>query len=178
MASNAERVTALISNPRSPFEEADRAYLGTLNEERLAACETHAAAQTEPTAEERAEAERTAAAATAAAAAAAGTVQVPAEELATLRSMASQHTAQRNARKNVLVNQLKGAQSTFTEAQLKGFELERLQEIASLIGMTSAQSADVDYVALDRAATTEHVEAPEPPKPWSLAAAKRNGAQA
>jgi hypothetical protein len=175
MPTKAERVTALISNPRSPFEEGDRAYLDTLSEDRLTACETHAVAQTtEPTAEERAEADRVAAAA---AAAAAGTVQVPAEELATLRSMAAQHTAQRNAKKNVLVNQLKGAQTQYSEARLKTMELEQLQDIAGLLQLT-AQDANVDYVALDRAATTETTQVTEPPRPWSLAAAKRNGAQA
>lgn len=174
MASNAERVTALISNPRSPFEEADRAYLEGLSEERLTACETHAAEPAGPTAEELAAQERERAQA---AAAAAGTVQVPAEELATLRSMGAAYTAQRNAQKNVLVNQLKGAQSTYSEAQLRSFDNERLTEIASLLQLTAAQPANVDYVALDRAATTtEPATVPEPPKPWSMAVAKRNGA--
>jgi len=178
MPTKAERVTALISNPRSPFDEGDRAYLDTLSEDRLTACETHATAQAEPTAEERAEAERVAAATAAATAAAAGTVQVPAEELQTLRSMAAQHTAQRNAQKNVLVNQLKGAQTQYSEARLKTMELEQLQDIAGLLQLTTAQSASVDYVALDRAATTEPAQVAEAPKPWSMAVAKRNGAQA
>lgn len=167
MAANAERITALITNPRSPFEEADRAYLETLSVERITAAEASAA---QPTAEE------TAAAAAAAAAAAGGadedTVTVSAEELASLRAMAADRDRARASQKRVLVGKLKVAQKTYSEARLNAMELEQLQETAALLELDAP--VQTDFVALER--DVEQPAAVEPPKPWSLALAKRNGA--
>jgi Uncharacterized protein conserved in bacteria (DUF2213) len=171
---NAERITALIENPRSPFEEADRAYLGTLSAERIAAAEAQAAAPppaAAPTAEEEAAAAATAAAA---AAAAAGAVQIDAAELAELRRLASVAKADRAARKRALVGQLKTAQTTYPEARLLAMEVEQLQEIASLLSL-HVQSQPTEFVGLER---VESTEAPEPPKPYTLALARRNGSAA
>lgn len=165
MAANAERITALITNPRSPFEEADRAYLETLSVERITAAETSAA---QPTAEE------TAAAAAAAAGAAhdENTVTVSAEELASLRAMAADRERTRTAQKRVLVSKLKTAQTTYNETRLNAMELEQLQEVAALLQLDAP--VQTDFVALER--DIDPPAAVEPPKPWSLALAKRNGA--
>lgn len=162
MAANAERITALITNPRSPFEEADRAYLDTLSVERITALEAKAA---EPTAEE------TAAAAAAAAATDADTVTVSADELASLRAMAADRERTRTAQKRTLVSKLKTAQTTYNEARLNAMQLEQLQEVAALLQLDAPQT---DFVALER--EIDPPAAVEPPKPWSLALAKRNGA--
>jgi hypothetical protein len=157
MAVNAERITALITNPRSPFEEADRAYLETLTEDRIAAAETKAA---EP-------------AASTETAAAAGTVTVSSEELASLRAMQAERDRTRAAQKRVLVGKLKAAQTTYNEARLQAMELEQLTEVAALLQIDAPTPA-TDFVALERVEETSTVV--EPPKPWSLAIAKRSGA--
>lgn len=158
MAANAERITALITNPRSPFEEADRAYLETLSVERITAAEAKAA---EPTAGE-----------TAAGAADADTVTVSADELASLRAMAADRERTRTAQKRALVSKLKTAQTTYNEARLSAMELEQLQDTAALLQLDAPVSTD--YVALEREIDPPTVV--EPPKPWSMALAKRNGA--
>lgn len=167
----AERVTALISNARSQFEEADRAYLEGLSAERLTALETKLA--TDPAAD----------AAAAAAAAAAdgdaeetGTVQVSAEELQSLRAMKADRDASRAAQKRVLVGKLKTAQTTYNEARLNAMEIEQLRDIAALVGV-DAPAPDVEFVAAEHTAQ-QTTEAVEPPKPWSLALAARKNARA
>lgn len=154
----AERITALIENPRSPFVEGDRAYLETLTEERIADAETKAKEPVAAPAQEPA----------------AGTVQVSEEELSSLRSMKAERDATRAAQKRVLVGKLKTAQTTYTEARLNTMEIEQLREIAALVHV-DAPSADVEFVSAEQH-TAEPTEAVEPPKPWSLALAKRNGA--
>ena len=165
MAANAERITALINNPRSPFEEADRAYLETLTVERITAAEAKAA---EPTAEEIA----AAAAAAGGGATDADTVTVSAEELASLRAMAADRQRDRTSKKRVLVGKLKTAQTTYNETRLNAMELEQLQEVAALLQLDAP--VQTDFVALERDIDPPTVV--EPPKPWSLALAKRNGA--
>ena len=152
----AERITALIENPRSPFTADDRAYLETLTEERIADAENKAK---EPPAQAAAEP-------------APGTVQVSEEELSSLRSMAAEREATRNAQKRVLVGKLKTAQKTYSEQRLNGMQLEELRDLAAVLEIDAP--TDVEFVAA--ADTQQTAEAVEPPKPWSLALAKRNGA--
>lgn len=151
----AERITALIENARSPFVEGDRAFLETLSEERIADAETKAkepAAAQEP---------------------APGTVQVSEEEISSLRTMAAERKAERDAKKRVLVGKLKTAQTTYNEQRLNGMELEQLRDLASLLNIDAP--VDVEFVSAEQQ-TAAPTEAVEPPKPWSLALAKRNGA--
>lgn len=152
----AERITALIENPRSPFAEADRAYLETLSEERIADAETKAKEPAAAPAQEPAP----------------GTVQVSEEELTSLRTMAAERQRTRDAQKKVLVGKLKTAQTTYTEQRLNAMELEQLREIAALVNIDAPQ--DVEFVSA-AAEVPQTQEAVEPPKPWSLALAKRNG---
>lgn len=147
-----ERITALIANPRSPFQEGDRAYLETLSEERIADAEAKAA-EPEPQRQEPAE----------------GTVQVSEEELSSLRSMKAERDATRAAQKKVLVGKLKTAQTTYPEARLNAMEVEQLREIAALVGLDAPN--DVEFVAAEH--TTETTEVVEPPKPYTLALAAR-----
>lgn len=156
----AERITALIANPRSPFEEADRAYLETLTDERIAAAEASAA---EPEPQQRQHEN----------AGAEETVTVSADELSSLRAMKAERDRTRAAQKRALVGKLKTAQTTYNEQRLNGMELEQLQEVAALLQLDAPQSTD--FVALERDAE-EPATAVEPPKPYSLAIAKRNGA--
>lgn len=158
MKVSAERITALINNPRSPFAEADRAYLETLTEERIADAEAKAA---EPEPQQPAAAE--------------GTVQVSEEELTSLRAMAAERDRTRAAQKRTLVGKLKTAQTTYNEQRLNGMELEQLRELASLLNL-DAPVPDVEFVSAEHGNVAEPTEAVEPPKPWSLAVAKRNGA--
>lgn len=173
----AERITALINNPRSPFEEADRAYLATLTEERIGAAEAKAAEPPQDAGAAAAAAAAATAAATTAAAGAGGTadadtVTVSASELASLRALAAERDRTRNAQKRVLVSKLKTAQTTYTEQRLNAMELETLQEVAALLQL-DAPPTGTDFVALER--DPEPVAAVEPPQPWTLALAKRNG---
>lgn len=163
----AERVTALIANPRSQFEEADRAYLEALSAERLTTLETKLAA--DPAADATAAA-TAAAAAAAAAATTEDTVQVSAEELSSLRAMKDERDRTRAAQKRVLVGKLKTAQTQYTEARLNAMELEQLRDIAGLLNL-DAPAADVEFVSAEQ--ITETTEAVEPPKPWTLALAAR-----
>ena len=85
--------------------------------------------------------------------------------------MAADRDRDRKAKKRVLVSKLKTAQTTYNEARLNTMELEQLQEVAALLQLDAPTT---DFVALERDIDPPAVV--EPPKPWSMALAKRNGA--
>lgn len=183
---NAERITALIGNAKSPFMADDRAYLEGLSDERLESFEKAAPAE-EPAAQAAdgkvAEAKtepvktepKTEPARSATAESTKTTVEIEASELAELRQNATEMRAQREAKKAALVSQLKDAQSVYPEAALKLMELKQLQDVAALIGKATTE---VDFSALGGPRPDgQETKVAEPPKPYDIALARRRGEQ-
>jgi hypothetical protein len=181
MHRNAERISALISSDKTPWQEGDRAYLEGLTDDRLSAFEKPAETATPTTATQATATPTTQATATpttpttatptTAQAATETKVEIDAAELATLRAMATRFQVAESARKTALVTRLKTAQSVHSEADLKSMSVEQLQKVAALLGIDE-QAADVNYSVLG-AAPVEDAGSFEPPKPYSLALAKR-----
>lgn len=159
-----ERVKALIAHPRSPFKEADQAYLEGLTEERLAEHEQHAqeaeTAATQAT-EQVAQAQQAEAAAKAEAKAAqtAASAALSEEDWmkrapASVRKVVQAAQAQEQARHTELVAGLKAAQSTYTEDELKAMSNEALEKLAALVASTVPE-ADFSGRAFPRAASAK-----------------------
>lgn len=111
MHKNAERITALIANPKTPWTELDRTHLENQSDERLSALE---AAANAPDPE-------------------------PVKPEIKLEDLPQEWQDAINAQKNLkaaeqakIVTQLKTAQSVFTEAELREMPLDQLKKIAAL----------------------------------------------
>lgn len=151
---NAERITALIANPKTVWSEHDRTYLESVADDRLSALEAHA--KPEPVAEPVAKPEP--------AAAAAKTEpkleELPAAWQAAIRANQELETKTRG----ILVEKLTAAQEGFTKADLEAMSFEALQKLgkavlkksgaevldfAAAAGNTRAASSDDDEYADD-----------------------------
>lgn len=155
-----ERITALISNPATPWDAADQAYLEGLSDERLTALEANAAAQAAPKADEKAEEK---------------TVERVAEEkvetkplteeeyLATapdsIKQIVSDYKAAQARRKQELVGSLKTAQAEYTEAELGAMDVPQLERLAR-VAKAAEPAVDNSGRGLPRAASEKETVPP------------------
>jgi hypothetical protein len=143
MSKIAERVTALIKNERSPFEESDRKRLESFTEEHLTALEASFAEPTPtpspsptpsptpattPTPKAKGEGEEE------------ELVTLKASELSTLRQLASAEEQRRALRKTELVAVLKGKQKVYSEDELRALDLTQLERVAQLVNASTPPS--------------------------------------
>jgi hypothetical protein len=128
MSKTKDLVGRLIANERSPFTDKDTAALSALSEESLAALDQQfaapapAPAKTEEPKEEQPKP-----------AADPQAVTLSREEYDDMRAASSAFRAQQLARKGALVAKLKGAQDTYTEAELQAMAVEQLEKTAKLL---------------------------------------------
>lgn len=176
MSKTKELVGRLIANERSPFVDADRAYLEALSETRLSAFEglledagplhpvPTPAAPEEPK-EEPPKADPQA-------------VTLSRGEYEDMRAAAASFRAQQKAQKDSLISTLKTAQDAYTEAELSALSLDELQKVAKLAKVEQTPS----YVGrgIPRTADSGEDIYRNPPDPYNLAGAKRgqNGKEA
>lgn len=132
---NAERITALIANPKTLWSEHDREYLQTMSDERLAALEAHAKSQ-EPKVETPAPT-----------AAASATPELKIEDLpaAWQAAIRSAQESEKNNRQN-LVEKLATAQNGFTKDELNGMPYDQLQKLGKAV-LKSAKVENIDFAA-------------------------------
>jgi hypothetical protein len=176
MHRNAERISALIANPKTYWKAADQTFLEGLDDARLSEVEAAAVPPTE-TEEERRRREAAAVAGTGTETPAATTTEQPkaaaakkttAEWLsdapAEVRSLVANAQRQEQARRTALVGSLKGCQSEYTEAELGSMPIDQLERIARL---ARATVPDADFAALGgpaREAVDDFIE--NPPNGW------------
>lgn len=133
-----ELVERLIAAERSPFTKDDTKALEAMSEERLQALEETFQEPEEP--EEEAEPQKAAPLTepepqkvAPPATPPEDVVQLRKSEYERMRAATEAHEAEQKARKDGLVAQLKGAQTTYTEAELKTRGVDDLQKLASLL---------------------------------------------
>lgn len=168
MSKLAERVKALIANPKSPFDSTDETLLAAKSEAQIKQLE-------EAFGEKPATAPETKPEATAPAAPAdpkPDTVELSKEEYQTLRSIADREKAREQVRKDELVAALKGAQSRIPETKLKAMSVEQLEDLAAIV-----PAADYSGYGFPRTAESDDTT---PPDPYDLKGleAKRTGKEA
>lgn len=184
-----EAANRLIASARSPFAEEDRKYLEGLKEEKLKALEDGLKESEEKKGDEEAgngegteqpnkpptPAPVPPSPNPAPASGDAGTVQVSAQELASLRSMAAREAQREQAYRGELMKVLKGAQSEYDEAGLKALPTEQLEKMARMLKVNEepALRSNVSYIGhalpIDR-------EEPELPDTYGLVAAEQKRA--
>jgi len=125
---NAERITALIANPKTPWTEQDREYLQSVTDERLATLENHA----EPKKEEP----------VVAAKAETKLEDLPKEWQAAIRSA---EEAERKTR-GTLIEKLATAQKGFSKEDLDGMSFEQLQKLGKAV-LKDANAEPIDFSA-------------------------------
>lgn len=156
----AQRIKALIDNPKTPWKAADQSYLEGMSEDRLKEVEQHAApAEEDPTKKKENEGQpaavpqqqQTTPAATPAAqpqqVAAAATEETEEQQIAklpkSLRAMVERAQASERARKTALITTLKSAQTEYTEQELQDMPIDGLERMSRLL------QAEVDVPAAD-----------------------------
>jgi len=170
----AARVKALIACPKTPYKDADTAYLEGLEDARLAELEAHFGALPLEVKDGKVVAKvETAASATppapstgAAAAAQAPKPPTTEEFLAAhpdIASIVAEHKAAAAAKKTALVAQLKDAQDGYTEAELQALPLETLERLAKVAKVAAPTPPDYAGVGVPRQAAAEDEAAPVPP---------------
>lgn len=157
MHKNAERITSLIANPKTPFNEADRTHLEAQPDERISALE--AAYAPEPPA-----------------------VTPPAITLDQLpenwRKAIETQAAQEAAARTSTIDALAAAQTVFTKAELEAFPVEQLTKMATLAGVSSDQptAQPVTFAGRapvqQRAASTRDAVPPPPDMNAAIKAAR------
>lgn len=163
MHRNADRIQALLSHPKTPFEAADTPFLEGLSDERLAALE--ASVTTEPAKPE-----------TPAAPVAAAAAQTEDEFLAAhpaIAKIVSQYKAAEAAKRTSLLSGLKGKQDAYSDDELDAMPLETLEKVAKL-AKVETESVDYAGVGAPRGAASQSVN--EAPDPWAAGLAARKGA--
>lgn len=176
MAKVKELVGRLVDHEKSPYTEADGTVLSAFPEDRLVQLlaefdeevedpEAETATEPEPKPEPQAEPEKPA-----------DTVQLKKDVYDRLLATAEAHEAEQQAKRDRLVASLKDAQDTYTEADLKGMSVERLQETAALLKLDSPEPArDYSGRGLPVAASAgDDLDGfnPEPPDTYGLRAAQ------
>lgn len=162
-----ERIAALAKNEHNPTKSLKA--LEALTDDELKALEAHCA----KAAELKAASDKAAADLKAAEEArvklegelkAAQAAQIPAEELANLRTLAEEKKTQDAAEKASIVGKLKAAQSAFTEEELNAKALPELRKLASMANVVvpdfSGKGIPIPRSAGDK--TTDFA----PPDPW------------
>lgn len=162
----AERVSALISNPKTPFNDTHKAMLESAGDDGLKALEAHyeekpAVAPTPPTpptppAPQASPAKTEPDPAMA---------SIPAAELAALRGMAAREQARQQLRAAELVTQIVGSkQDAYTEDELRSMGLDELERVAKLLKVANpVQPADHSQRLWPRAAGEQHQGPPPAP---------------
>lgn len=99
------------------------------------------------------------------------------EQLEDMRAAGAAHKAAMKQRKDALVATLKGAQDTYTEAELQAKPVPELEKLSRLCKVdTPPQPVDFSGRGLARPAAGDSDIYLNPPDPWALAIAKRDGA--
>jgi len=139
---NAERITALIANPKTPWTELDRAHLETQADERLTTLET--VANTEP--------------------AAPVTKELTLADLPEhWRKAIEAQAAAEVAAKTEQVAALAAAQSVYTQAELETLSVAELKKLSALAGLDTKKPVDFSArAAAVRAAAGDEGAPPAP----------------
>jgi hypothetical protein len=170
-----ETVTRILASKskRNLFTEDDRAYLEGLKEERLKALED---GLEEPEEEPKKvddgdgeETPKTPAPTPSPTSSSDAELAQLRSEVEALRPLAVAYTKHVEARKSQLVSVLKGAQKVHTEAALKALSVERLEEIAALIGANENSTLVANASYIGNPLPIER-EAPELPDTYGLRA--------
>jgi len=98
------------------------------------------------------------------------------DEMEDMRAAASAHKAEQKRQKDALVASLKGAQDAFTETQLQAKPVDELRALMRLCKVDEPRGpVDVSGRGLGRRPDGESDIYMNPPDPWALAIAKRDG---
>lgn len=150
-------VTRLIGAKRSPFEESDRTILEGMKDEKLtslmSAYEGEATTTTQITTATTEPAPTATATTTVTAQPATQTIEtqpqpapdqviISKEEYSDIKAAASAYRQQQEQYRTSLVTSLKGAQSAFTEEDLKGMTTQQLEKLATTLNVNEPATAD------------------------------------
>lgn len=162
-------VTKLIGAAKSPFDETDRGMLEGMGEEKLASLMgVYEGAESNP-----AVTTTTQSAVPAAETTTTDQVTLSREEYEEIKASSNAHKAQQLAYRASLVSSLKGAQSAFTEDDMKSMTITQLEKLAASLGVNEPAVADYSVRGLSRP-STEQKKDHTPPKSWDIALAERN----
>jgi hypothetical protein len=129
---NAERITALIANTKTPWSEQDRTYLEGVTDERLATLEAHAKPE---------------APAPVAAAAAPATQELTLEQLpAAWQAVIKAAQENEKANRTTLITKLVTAQDGFSQQDLEGMTFDALQKLGKAV-LKTAEAQPIDFSA-------------------------------
>lgn len=173
MHRNAQRIKALIDNPKSAFASADQTYLEGLDDARLESFEKALPAEEKKKEEvipvvAAKEGEKTQQQMIQDAVKAA----MPQTDedwfkLApqSVKAAATRLQAQEAAQKEALIGSLKTAQKVYSEEALKAMEVPDLQKLADLVGLQQSQGGNVDYGVFGHRAAEKKEDRNPPPAP-------------
>lgn len=182
MHRHAERIRALIDNPKVPFAAEDQSFLEGLSDERFSALEASVmtGASMDHKADHKADHEdddMTDAEKKDEMKDAEAAKPSVAEFLAQfpeIEAIVAKHKAAEAAKRGALISGLAGKQSAFTEPELVAMPTEQLEKIAALANVAPA-TVDYSGMGAPRGAS-QHASVVEPPDPWAAALAARKGA--
>lgn len=141
-------VTRLIGAAKSPFDEADRPMLEGMKEEKLTALMSayeggaETAVTTTPVPVAPTSTPETIAPTTTTTTTTPDQVILSKEEYEEIKASSNAHKAQQLAYRASLVSSLKGAQSAFTEDDMKGMTTVQLEKLSTSLGVNETAVAD------------------------------------
>jgi hypothetical protein len=177
MHRNAQRIKALVDHAKTPWQEADTAYLEGLTDERLAEFEkavpAEEAAKVETKEEPKVESKAAAAVETKVETQAEPKVEAPktlAEvDMKALPKPVQDHfaklAARETAQRTELITALKSGQDVISEDELKTYSLDQLVKVAKLAGLAAEEDDAVDFGVLGAHRATKETDY-TPPDPW------------